>query len=53
MHLKRGPKEIKSQTRTILDGWLVGCLVVLGPLKQYFSLYKAVSQREEERREKL
>ena len=33
----------------------MGCLVVLGfngPLRQYFSLYRAVSQREGERGEK-
>ena len=36
-------------------GWLVGWLVVFGfngPMRQYFSLYKAVSQREGEREEK-
>ena len=35
--------------------WLVGWLVVLGLtvlLRQYFSLYRAVSQREGERGEK-
>ena len=34
--------------------WLVGWLVVLGlndPLRQYFSLYRVVSQREGERGE--
>ena len=34
---------------------LVGCLVVFrlnGPLRQYFSLYRAVSQSEGERKEK-
>ena len=30
-------------------GWLVGWLFL--PLRQYFSLYRAVSQREGERRE--
>ena len=34
------------------DGWLVGCFGLNGPLRQYFSLYRAVSQREEERKEK-
>ena len=34
------------------NGWLVGCFGLNGPLRQYFSLYRAVSQREEERREK-
>ena len=32
--------------------WLVGCFGFNGPLKQYFSLYRAVSQREGERKEK-
>ena len=29
--------------------WLVGCFGFNGPLRQYFSLYQAVSQREGER----
>ena len=33
-------------------GWLVGCFGFNGPLRQYFSLYRAVSQREGERKEK-
>ena len=33
-------------------GWLVGCCGLNGPLRQYFSLYRAVSQREGERKEK-
>ena len=33
-------------------GCLVGCFELNGPLRQYFSLYRAVSQREEERGEK-
>ena len=33
-------------------GWLVGCFGFNGPLRQYFSLYRAVSQREGEREEK-
>ena len=32
--------------------WLVGCFGLNGPLRQYFSLYRAVSQREGERDEK-
>ena len=32
--------------------WLVGCFVFDGPLRQYFSLYRAVSQNEGERKEK-
>ena len=34
-------------------GWFVGCLGFNGPLRQYFSLYRAVSQREGERGEKM
>ena len=33
-------------------GWLVGCLGLNGPLRQYFSIYQAVAQKEGERREK-
>ena len=32
--------------------WLVGCLGFNGPLRQYFSLYRAASQREGEIEEK-
>ena len=32
-------------------GWLVGCFGLNGPFRQYFSLYRAVSQREGERKE--
>ena len=35
-----------------LVGWLVGCFGFNGPLRQYFSLYRAVSRREGERGEK-
>ena len=31
-------------------GWLVGCFGLNGPLRQYFSLYRAASQREGERK---
>ena len=34
-------------------GWLVGCVGFNGPLRQYFSLYRAVSQREGERGERI
>ena len=40
---------IRFQSRT---GWLDGCFGFSGPLRQYFSLYRAVSQREDERGEK-
>ena len=29
----------------IAYGWLVGCFGLNGPLRQYFNLYRAVSQR--------
>ena len=32
--------------------WLVGCFGLNGRLRQHFSLYRAVSQRKEERKEK-
>ena len=32
--------------------WLVGCFGLNGPLRQYFSLYRAVSQREGDRKGK-
>ena len=36
------------------QGWLVGCFGFNGPLRQYFSLYRAVSQREgDKRRERI
>ena len=34
-------------------GWLNGCFGLNGPLRQYFSLYRAVSQREVEKGEKM
>ena len=34
-------------------GWLVGCFGFNGPLRQYFSLYRAVSHREAERGERI
>ena len=42
-----------SSVSAYFEGWLVGWLFGLnGPLRQYLSLYRAVSQREGERREK-
>ena len=35
--------------KILILGWLVGCFGFNGPLRQYFSLYRAVSQREGER----
>ena len=43
---------IDENTEMAADGWLVGCFGFNGPLKQYFSLYRAVSQREGEKGEK-
>ena len=40
-------------TMSLYEGWLVGCFGFNGPLRQYFSLYRAVSQREGERRERI
>ena len=40
-----------SSGKPITIGWLVGCFGFNGPLRQYFSLYRAVSQREGERGE--
>ena len=37
---------------SIGSGDLVGCFGFNGPLRQYFSLYRAVSQREGEAEEK-
>ena len=48
----------KSELQTLfcpnllLVGWLVGCFWFNGPLRHYFSLYRAVSQKEGERGEK-
>ena len=38
--------------QTVTQLRLVGCFGFNGPLRQYFSLYRAVSQREGEREEK-
>ena len=38
----------------LFKSWdLVGCFGFNGPLRQYFSLYRAVSQREGEREERI
>ena len=42
----------KSTGQYVRQGWLVGSFGLNGPLRQYFSLYRAVSQREGERKEK-
>ena len=47
VYIGPSPKEKEKQD------WLVGCFGFNGPLRQYFSLYRAVSQREGERRERI
>ena len=42
----------KQKTTDSLVDWVVGCFGLNGPLRQYFSLYRAVSQREGERKER-
>ena len=42
----------QSISSRLADSWLVGCFGFNGPLRQYFSLYRAVSQREGERGKK-
>ena len=39
------------KSSVLLTDWLVGCFGFNGPLRQYFSLYRAISQREGERKE--
>ena len=46
------PKRASEKNKPLNESWLVGCFGFNGPLRQYFSLYRAVSQREGERGEK-
>ena len=39
--------------KTTKQDWLVGCFGLNGPLRQYFSLYRAVSQRQGERKREM
>ena len=41
----------KSTADRHIIGWLVGCFGLNGPLRQYFSLYSAFSQRRRKKRE--
>ena len=50
LHIKK--KVILNYPKSATMGWLVGCFGFNGPLRQYFSLYRAISQREGERGEK-
>ena len=43
---------LNARLRVKTQSWLVGCFGFNGPLRQYFSLYRAISQREGERKEK-
>ena len=45
------PSTIAPPDHPLRERWLVGCFGLNGPLRQYFSLYRAVSQREGERGE--
>ena len=45
-------KALTGELSCYWSCWLVGCFGFNGPLRQYFSLYRAVSQREGERGEK-
>ena len=54
VYMKYGENRILVQflslyVQIIFIGWLVGCFWFNGPLRQYFSLYRAVYQREGER----
>ena len=50
METENGP----AGDEVVENGWLAGWLFGFnGPLRQYFSLYRVVSQREVERREKI
>ena len=47
------PKQSINLWESARYSWLVGCFGLNIPLRQYFSLYRAVSQREGERRERI
>ena len=48
----QGPviQSIVGLTSSLRGRWLVGCFGLNGPLRQYFSLCRAVSLREGERK---
>ena len=54
MHVKphRNHLDENAMNNISIVGWLVGCFWCYGPLRQYFNLYRAVSQREGVRGEK-
>ena len=47
------PLYIDLYSFNLMAGWLVGCFGFNGALRQYFSPYRAVSQREGERGERI
>ena len=49
---EQGVPQGSILSTTLFNGWLVGCFGFNGPLRQYFSLYRAVSQRGGERKQK-
>ena len=49
---KKKKKNWYEVSVTARIGWLVGCFGLDGPLRQYFSLYRTVFQREGEGKEK-
>ena len=49
---RRSCLKQKVDNARMMDDFLVGCSGFNGPLRQYFSLYRAISQREGERKEK-
>ena len=46
-HFFSHPSHLFSFSLSLGDGWLVGCFGFGGPLRRFFSLNRAVSQREE------
>ena len=45
-------EKLLSLLSANIIGWSIGCFGFNGSLRQYFSLYRAVSQREGKRKEK-
>ena len=50
--IEPSPREREKDLVGWLVGWLSVCFRLNAPLRQYFSLYRAVFQREGERKEK-
>ena len=43
--ISHSSKVILNKLKPQAEDWLVGCFEFNGPFRQYFSLYRAVSQR--------